>query len=232
MTETDRKQFAQLIQGLFMTFEMEISPTVVAVWWGVLERFSLADVRAACSQYAATGTNRPRPAHIREIIIAATDPWPSAEEAWSYAPKSEAEGAFVFPEQMQALSLVQDAIDRGDLIAARADFKAAYTRLVDAARDAGQAPKFWYSAAAGLHWEQADQERATAIVDARNRGWLTNEQATHAARLIESPSGQQIAATSLPGLEVQTNPLPLITQMTRRLSLVQNPTTPESGDSE
>lgn len=229
MTETDRKPFAQILSGLFETFEMQLSPTVVAVWWGVLERFSLADVRAACGQYAATGTNRPRPAHIREILIAATDPWPSAEEAWSYAPKSEAEGAYVFQEQMQALNLVQDAIDRGDLIAARADFKPAYTRLVDAARDAGRAPKFWYSAAAGLPWEQADQARAAAIVDARNRGWLTNEQATDAAKRLQSPAGQQIANTSIAGLEGPGNPLPLITQLTRRLS-VQKSTSAETGN--
>lgn len=231
MTEADRKTFGQILLGLFETFEMQFSTTVASVWWGVLKEYDLADISSACSQYAATGTNRPRPAHIREILLARHDSWPSVEEAWSAAPKSEAEGAYVFQEQLAALSLVQDALNRGDMIAARADFRAAYSRIVDDSRQAGKTPAFWYSPAAGLRWEEAQQAKATAIIDARDRGWLTSEKATKAAKKLESPSARQIANTSLNGQgEPDRKILPLITQLTNRLSANQA-TKEGNGDS-
>lgn len=76
---------------------------------------------------------------LAEILSNIDDGRPTADEAWSYVPKTEQETIVWNQEISEAWSCCHDLI-YGDKVAARMAFKAAYDRIVDRNRSEGIIP--------------------------------------------------------------------------------------------
>lgn len=125
-----------------------------------------------------------QPAHIIGQIqrAAGQDGRPTGDEAWAIALASQDEADTVIwtAETAQAFAAARPVLARGDEVGARMAFKAAYERLVGAARREGRAP-VWQ---ASLGWDPALREQA--IVQAVDQGRLPAPVATV---LLPPPAG-------------------------------------------
>lgn len=79
----------------------------------------------------------------RCTALARVPGWPSADEAWALAPKSEDDSAMLIQEVAEALATSREC--GTDRVAARMAFKGTYERLVEQAKVEGRVPKFFYS---------------------------------------------------------------------------------------
>jgi len=76
-------------------------------------------------------------------VMKSADGRPSADEAWSVVPKSEAEAGVVNDEIMAAWGVAYELYESGDRIGAKLAFNREYAMNVEAARDAGIATNWW-----------------------------------------------------------------------------------------
>lgn len=82
---------------------------------------------------------------VAEVLTRIDDGRPSPNEAWASLPWSEEVSATVNDEIMQAMSTAQPAWENGDKQGARLAFIESYMANVQAARMAGQSPKWFVS---------------------------------------------------------------------------------------
>jgi len=67
MTPNDIHAFKRTLEGLFQVYEIPATEDIATAWWAVMQPLTIEQFQKAVSQYIATGTNRPRPAHILEL---------------------------------------------------------------------------------------------------------------------------------------------------------------------
>jgi hypothetical protein len=141
----------------------KVSEELGEVWWEALEDLPIEAIEHAARIFQRTSTYKPKPAHLRQILDADRSAWPEAHEAWNLAPKDEAQAGWMCEEIAVALSASQDAIDRGDLYAARRSFVEVYEREVKRAELAGRAPRWWISEASSGGYEQRLHQRQALL---------------------------------------------------------------------
>lgn len=131
MDKTDAQQFELVLVTMFRTMgHTEPDKAIVRVWWEACADMDIALFRRACSQYLRTKRYAPTIAAIRDLAGVNKSLWPTPNEAWNMAPKSEWVSAWVFPEMMAALSAAADIMAYGDRIAARMCFIEVYKREI------------------------------------------------------------------------------------------------------
>lgn len=108
---------------------------------------------------------------IAAIIERLPDGRPSPEEAWAMIPRDELASVIWTDEVRQAWSVAIPLLKEGERVPARMAFLEAYRRIVQEARDAGKRP-VWVPS---LGTDLAGREQA--VVEAVEKGRLTNEQA-------------------------------------------------------
>ena len=150
MTEDDKRDFLKALIAVGAIYDQ--SPEQVRdkspIYWAALNHRSLDDVRLALNAHVRDsdrGRFFPKPADIEAKLPGINSLWLSADEAWAMCPKDENDSAAMTSEMSQALSVANDLIYEGDLIAARMAFKAAYNRLVDEAKMQGRKPQWFAS---------------------------------------------------------------------------------------
>lgn len=217
MTKADRQEFAQILQQLFATFEMPWNADAAGLWWAAMQDITLDQFRRGCAQYAMTGTNRPRPAHVRELVGAndRRGGYPSPVDAWAHVPKSEGEGGWVCQPMMDALHAVLPAINAGDMVAARADYQRLYAEYV--AR-ASEPARWWYSGPSGLGYEQGLEAKRIATEHARKLGWISDERANRVLGHV-TEQGQTPALLTASGSGATRNAPALPSSTTRPTSM-------------
>lgn len=180
MLESDKKEFASIVSATLKTYRIEPDADVLRLWWGVLQRFTIEQVRAGFSSYIGSkGADFILPTHIVGAIEAnEPDGRIGAEEAWAMYPHDEASSAVITNEMAEAMHIAQPLLSEGDRIAARMAFKEAYTRIVAQNKLNGVAPK-WFASLG-----HSKEGRELAIKDAVAKGRLTQD---HATSLLPSP---------------------------------------------
>lgn len=116
--------------------------------------------------------------------LQARDGRPDPDEAWAIAlcAYDESDSVVITEELHIALSAARPVLERGDKIGARMAFKAAYVRVVDAARREGT-PVEW-----ALSLGTAPQRRVAAVEEAGRLGRLPAQQVTeYLAQLTHAP---------------------------------------------
>lgn len=189
MIDSDKKQFAEIVRTIFKVMGGEApSKEALQVWWALLVRRELPEVRNAFGEFARIGKFAPKPAEIIELIDRAhPDGRPTADEAWASIPRDEYTTAVLNEEMAQAMGIAQPLLDEGDQVAARMAFRDAYNRVVDANKRAGVVPQ-WF---ASLGYDKA--ARAAPVADAVRRGRLT---ATQAAKLLPGQADEILQLSS------------------------------------
>lgn len=150
MTQDDLPQFAAALQAMLAVLshgKTDASPATAAVWFQVLQPYTLAQVTAGMTahmRHPSTGRTLPIPADIVAQIegAAADDGRPGPEEAWAIAAtaRNEAETVVWTEEIAEAYGAAQPVM--ADRVAARMAFVEVYARLVAKARAKGQ-PVRW-----------------------------------------------------------------------------------------
>lgn len=144
----------------------------------------------------------PNSSHIEhQINIRRPVVWLTADEAWSRAPKIEAQAALMTTEVAQALAAAGPLLADGDKVAARMAFKGAYDRLVDRAKLERRGPVYFVSPG-GTYDEQL------AIRDEGVRMGLLA--APPAAPLIDAPKSSGDAKPDLKALLLTLQPKTMI----------------------
>lgn len=171
MNNSEFQRFGDVVNGVMDVYGRERSATAVALWWKVLQRFSLAEVESALAQHMHTSRFAPTPADVT-ALISDRDGRPGADEAWAMIPHSEA-GSVIWTEEMaQAYGVAAPLLNMGDHIAARRAFIEAYNSAVAKARLAGVPVKVTPS----WGWDEAGRE--SAVRNAVERGLLPASKAT------------------------------------------------------
>lgn len=148
MTQNDKQQFHDMLAGALDVYGVQPSAAAMSIWWAALERYDMADVRRALSDYIqdpAGGRFPPKPADLIGRMQA-HDGWLGAEEAWAIvSPTLTDESITVFWTQpmQEAFGVALTLAD--DPVAARMAFKEVYTRKVQEWRQLGAAPKWQMS---------------------------------------------------------------------------------------
>lgn len=188
MKQGDYDAFAGLIDDAYDMISVgtkSLSEAARAMFFRAVAKYPLDVFRAALHAHIMGKEGRfvPQPSHIIEQIEAmkAADGRPGAEEAWAIALTGVDEEATVVwtRETAAALAICRPVLDSSGPISARKPFLEAYTRLVNEARAARQAPEW----VASIGWDRRRQ--AIAITGAVNAGRLA---APAAAALLEGPA--------------------------------------------
>jgi len=181
MLESDKKEFASIVSATLKTYRVEPDADVLRLWWGVLNRFSIEQVRDGFNRFIGSKESKFSivPANIIEAIEAnEPDGRVGADEAWSMYPHDESSSAVITNEISEAMYIAQPLLNAGDKIGARMAFKEAYTRIVSSNKTNGVAPK-WFASLG-----HSKEGREIAIKDAVMKGRLTQD---HAISLLPSP---------------------------------------------
>jgi len=123
---------------------------------------------------------------VQDVVSRLDDGRPGPQEAWAAIPKSEADSVVWTTEMAEAMHAAQPLLDTGDKVGARMAFLEVYTRLVGAARDAGQ-PVEW-SPSLG----HDARGREAALREAVEKGRLPYEQALAIAPALPEPTNLAI----------------------------------------
>lgn len=148
MFDSDKQEFAEILKATMGVYRVEAGPLVVKLWWSVLNRYSIEQVKEGFSRFVSSKESKfpPVPAHIIEAIDASyPDGRLGADEAWSMIPKDEFTSIVMTDEMAEAMGIAQPLLDCGDKIAARMAFKEAYTRITDGHKREGVKPKWFPS---------------------------------------------------------------------------------------
>lgn len=180
MLEADKKEFASIVSATLKTYRIEPDADVLRLWWGVLQRFTIEQVRNGFSAYVGSkGADFILPTHIVGAIEAnEPDGRVGAEEAWAMYPHDEASSAVITNEMAEAMQIAQGIYDDGDRVGARMSFKEAYSRIIAQNKLNGIAPK-WFASLG-----HSKEGREAALKDAVAKGRLTQD---HATSLLPSP---------------------------------------------
>lgn len=170
MKLSDYDRFVDILSGVFEVYGKERSDTAVALWWKVVEGFSLPAVENALAEHVRTSRFAPTPADVVGLLQA-RDGRPTADEAWAMIPRTEHESVGWTDEMAAAYGVASPLLGLGDQVAARRAFIDKYTFEVNEARRKGRAPKVWFS----WGWDAAG--RQSAVDRAVNAGFLTEERA-------------------------------------------------------
>lgn len=180
MLESDKKEFASIVSATLKTYRIEPDPDVLRLWWGVLQKFTIEQVRNGFSAYVGSkGADFILPTHIVAAIEAnEPDGRVGAEEAWAMYPHDESSSAVITNEMAEAMQIAQSLYSCGDKIAARKSFLEAYQRITSHNKLNGIRPK-WFASLG-----HSKEGRELAIKDAVAKGRLTQD---HATSLLPSP---------------------------------------------
>lgn len=186
MLKTDKEEFASIVSTTLKMYRMEPDVDVLRLWWGVLGRFTIEQVRNGFSSYLGSkGADFILPTHIVAAIEAnEPDGRVGAEEAWAMYPHDESASAVITNEMAEAMQVAQRLLNDGDKIGARMSFKEAYIRIIAKNKLNGVTPK-WF---ASLGHDKEGRE--IAIKDAVIKGRLTQD---HATSLLPSPVPSSVA---------------------------------------
>lgn len=167
MTPDDFKDFTALLDATCMMLSRGAytpNPTSAAVFFNTIRQHPLDVVKRAFTAHCQDpqrGRFAPVPADILAQIegAASKDGRPEADEAWAMALPALDEAATVVwtAEAAEAFGVCRPVLDGGDEVGARMAFKAAYSRLVAAAR-ARREPTSWSAS------EGHDRGRRSAVL--------------------------------------------------------------------
>src|SRR5579859_2853126 len=144
MLAEDKNEFIKALNLCCATLRQSLpEPDSLKFWFKLLEKYSLADVKAALINFMQTQTfvRAPVPVDVIAYVDKSIDCWVSQDEAWAIASKAYAKpgerevNTVVTCNQIeQALDVVRHLLDDGDKFNASRAFKDAYTRIVDVER--------------------------------------------------------------------------------------------------
>jgi hypothetical protein len=183
MNDADKREFRDLLIATMKTYRVEADASVLGIWWGVLSRYPMEQVRAGFNRFVSSRDSKfpPVPAHIVEAIEQAMpDGRPGADEAWALYPHDEATSAVITDEIAEAMQAAAPLIEMGDRIGARMAFKDAYERIVSRNKAAG-IPVRWFPS---LGADPAGRDMV--INQAVKLGRLSSD---HAQSLLPAPDG-------------------------------------------
>ena len=165
---TDRGKLSSILNKVYELHGKQVSTDTVMLWYGILEKYEIADIQKAFSEVMSISQFLPKPADIINVL----DPcqWPTPAEAWASYPQDERSTGVMCEETGQAWAIAEELWYAGDMIGARRAFEGAYERIVEEAKRQGKRkPKFWLS----LGWDEAG--RKTGAHDAYKKGYLAYE---------------------------------------------------------
>lgn len=194
MIDVDAAKFEDIIHGLFEALGYP-PPTRTAkrLWWQALKHLELEQLSRAATKFLVEHKERPTVAQI--LTLAISKAFPTPEEGWNMAPKSESDSAFVFTALARALAACQDSLLAGDRIGARKCFLEVYEREVR--NSPLQSPDWWISDGVGLTQEQREQARLDLMETHPER--TTPEKIAHQRLRLETATGSTRSET--PALE-------------------------------
>ncbi|HEY3434281.1 MAG TPA: hypothetical protein VGK41_01375 [Solirubrobacterales bacterium] len=74
MNHNDRPRFAEAMTGMFAAYSAELTEATLSIWWGLLQRYDLREVREAMAEHLRTSKWAPTPAdvihHLEETLPA------------------------------------------------------------------------------------------------------------------------------------------------------------------
>jgi hypothetical protein len=180
MLDSDKKEFASIVSATLKTYRIEPDADVLRLWWGVLQKFTIEQVRNGFSAYVGSkGADFILPTHIVAAIEAnEPDGRVGAEEAWAMYPHDESSSAVITNEMAEAMQLAQGIYNDGDKIGARMSFKESYNRIVAHNKLNGIRPK-WFASLG-----HSKEGREIALKDAVIKGRISQD---HATSLLPSP---------------------------------------------
>lgn len=173
---------SDLIKAVAVTAELcgrTFSPEAAAVFVGDLEQYperAVIQALGKCRREVRGFLT------VADVVSRIDDGRPGAEEAWSLMPFDEAQSVVWSDEMAAAFGVCGPLLEQGDRVAARMAFKEAYSRLVNAARDAGVAVRWTPS----LGHDAGGRE--AALLAAVDRGQLTLEHARALEPKLPAPS--------------------------------------------
>ena len=165
----------EVLQALAVTAEItgtQLSEGAARVFAGDLSRYPPDQVLGALTRCRREVKGR---LTVADVIGRLDDGRPTPDEAWAMIPHDEATTAVMTEEMVQAWGISREAEDR---VSARRAFLSAYRRLVQEARDAGVAVRWFPSLGTD------PTAREAAISEAVRLGRLS---ATHAHALLPAP---------------------------------------------
>lgn len=194
MLESNKKEFASIVSATLKVYRAEADTEVLKLWWAVLSRYDMADVRAGFSAFLSSPSSKfqPVPADIVGAIDKAKpDGRPGADEAWAMIPRDESASVVWTNEMAEAWGIANALLIEGDAIAARRSFIDAYNRIVDANKRAGMPPRWMPSLG-------RDVEGRRVVLEAAQRlGRLPAQQVAGLLPMLEV-SGVMAAVLALP----------------------------------
>lgn len=164
-----------VLQALAVTAEItgtQLSEGAARVFAGDLSRYPADQVLGALTRCRREVKGR---LTVADVIGRLDDGRPTPDEAWAMIPHDEATTSVMTEEMAQAWGIIREADDR---VSARMAFLSAYRRLVQEARDAGVAVKWFPSLGTD------PTAREAAITEAVRLGRLSS---IHAQALLPSP---------------------------------------------
>lgn len=147
MNNTEYEQTIELVIATAEIMGTEIKPTVAVMMADDLSCYQFAEVRHALTRVRRECSGKLTLKMILEIL-APSDGWLSANEAWATALPAMDEAATVVwtPETAKAFEVARPLLEEGDKIGARMAFIPAYERIVDQAKRENRAPTYEVSA--------------------------------------------------------------------------------------
>lgn len=140
MKSTDKAAFAETLNLCYAT-QLKPLPGAAALnlWFTLLAPYSIEQVSDALAKHMAESSFAPVPADVIKRLPKESDGRPDANEAWAIALRSRDERDTVVwtQECAEAFSIASAVLEEGDEVGARMAFKAAYERLIEAARAVG-----------------------------------------------------------------------------------------------
>jgi len=182
MHPSENDAFGKLLIGVMEVYSRPApSAQAMAAWWLALKPYPFDVVSRAFSAHMAAERFPPAPAHVLALLgQGGGDGRPAADEAWAtaLASRDEADTVVWTEETAQAFAACRPVLALGDEVGARMAFKAAYDRLVAAARREHR-PTAWQ---VSLGWDQ--ERRQKVVASAVQQGLLP---APAAAALLQPP---------------------------------------------
>jgi len=171
----------------------QVTAQLCGVWIKLLPDLTISQVEDAIDTWSRDGSQKFPPTPGDVLAIArnkAQGRAPQADEAWATALRAADEGeTIVWTDQIsEAWTIARPILDAGDEVGARMAFRAAYTRLMDSARESGTRIRAWVSLG------HDPDRREPAVKQAVSAGLLTKGQA---AKYLSAPmtgEGQALVA--------------------------------------
>lgn len=167
MLSNEKSQFNELLMNLFSIYNKEPDQNVYDMWFSIMEKYPLGEIKFAFSKYAENVKYPPIPAAVIDFI-------PSkprtivAEEAFDYIRKLGGNSGYVTSRMLRALEVAEDSLAEGDIKSARFAFINTYNNQPDD-------DKFFYSGGAGVDYENEARIKIEALNLLESKKWVSNE---------------------------------------------------------